>query len=180
MTGWHKNIIMGTVLGGSSIVKPKKGRNCYLFMRSKNLDWMLFKSEELKIFTNGRISREKNSFRWHSNSYPVFCEIREAMYRDGNKRVTEAVLETLLPIGFGVWFGDCGRVIKGRAVLNTHKLGDESTQVISTFFNSMDGFENEIVLERGYLRVQFTPDSSVNYLRLFAEISPPCIHPKFG
>jgi hypothetical protein len=170
---WHRQIIIGTVLGGSSLVKPAKGRNCYLFMRSRRKNWIEFKANELQPFSNGKISQDKNSFRWHSNCYPVFAEMRELLYADGRKRVTMDLLNTLRPVAFGVWYGDCGRVVRKRAYLNTHKLGEESTRTISDFFNSME-YENEVVRERGYLRVAFTPQSTLRYFRVFVEVTPGC------
>jgi hypothetical protein len=178
VTNWHRQIIIGTVLGGSSLVKPARGRNCYLFMRSKHLDWMRFKSHELRIFSNGQITQEKNSYRWHSNCYPLFYELRDQLYKDGKKKVDIDLLNTIQPIALTVWFGDCGRIIRRKGVLNTHKLGEDSTEAISAFFNSAY-LDNKVVKERGYLRVSFTTDATILLVKRILQINPPpCIHGK--
>ena len=177
---WHRQVIIGTVLGGSSLVKPARGRNCYLFMRSKNLDWMQFKAKELEPFSNGQITQEKNSYRWHSNCYPLFQEMRELLYEKGKKKLTVDLLSSIRPIALTVWYGDCGRVVRKKAVLNTHKLGEDSTEAISEFFN-LSNLENKVVKERGYLRVSFTPDATISLIKLVLQVNPPkCIYHKLS
>ena len=178
VTNFHRQIIIGTVFGGSSLVKPPKGRNCYLFMRSRNLDWMRFKAEALKIFANGSISQEKNSYRWHSNCYPLFCNLRNELYDNGKKCVTMDILNSMNRYAFMCWYGDCGRIINKRACLNTHKLGEKATEIISQFLDEV-GYENEVVKERGYLRVLFKTDSTLTFLKDIVQVSPPCIDNKF-
>lgn len=180
ITDWHRQVIIGTVLGGSSIVKPAKGRNCYLFMRSKNEDWIKFKSLQLEPFASSHATtKEGNSYRWHSNCYPVFCEYRDLLYKNGAKQVSMEILDTIRPIGLMVWYADCGRTVRGKAVLNTHKLGEKSTNTICKWFN-LCGYDCRAYKERGYWRVQFTPESTYSLLSGLAKLNPPsCIYDKF-
>ncbi len=176
----HRQVIMGTVLGGSSLVKPARGRNCYLFMRSKNLDWMRFKAQELEPFSNGQITQEKNSYRWHSNCYPLFYEMRDRLYENGKKKVTVELLNDVGPMALIVWYGDCGRIVRRKAVFNTHKLGADSTEAISEFFK-LANLENKVTKERGYLRVIFDQDSTISLVKLLLQVNPPkCVYHKLS
>ena len=104
LTNWQRQIVLGTILGGSSIVKPSKGRNCYLFMRSRYRDWLAYKSHELNIFSSQRpFTEEGNTLRWHSNCYPVFNEFRDLFYVDGVKAVKMEILDTLKDTGLAIW-----------------------------------------------------------------------------
>ena len=118
VSDWQKQIIIGTVLGGSSIVKPAKGRNCYLFMRSKNKDWLIYKTTELEGFSSQRpFNLEGNTLRWHSNCYPIFNEFYELFYKNGKKIVTMNILDRLRDIGLAIWYGDAGKLNR------RHRLG---------------------------------------------------------
>jgi len=50
MFDWQEQIIIGTVLGGSSLTKPPKGKNYYLSMRSKEELWLRFKMGHLQSY----------------------------------------------------------------------------------------------------------------------------------
>jgi hypothetical protein len=47
VTTAQRFLIIGTILGGSSIIKPKKGKNCYLSMRDKDISWLKHKADQL-------------------------------------------------------------------------------------------------------------------------------------
>src|ERR1700677_3628118 len=100
ISDWHKQLIIGTVLGGSSLVKPKKGRNCYLFMRSADNKWLNYKAQELDALASQRpFTQEGNTIRWHSNCYPIFTEYYEMFYLNNKKCVSMQILDSLRDIG---------------------------------------------------------------------------------
>lgn len=172
ITSWQKQIIIGTILGGSSLVKPSKGRNCYLFMRSKNRNWLLYKAEELKNLSSQRpFTEEGNTLRWHSNCYPIFNEFRDAFYVHGKKSVSMPILDQLRDIGLAIWFGDCGR-IKGNCIwLNTHKFGRAGSQMVAKYFNEV-GIGADVATERKNLRVSLTVDGTQRFLATVAHQLP--------
>lgn len=178
VTDWQKQIIMGTILGGSSLVKPTKGRNCYLFMRSRNKDWLMYKSHELKIFSSQRpFTEEGNTLRWHSNCYPIFNEFRDLFYKNNKKILDMSVLDQLRDIGLAVWFGDCGRVKKNTIHLNTHKFGEEESNIIVKYFNEV-GIESKFLKERGNCRVAFTKEGSEKFLSTIGDCLPQFMYKK--
>lgn len=169
---WQKQIVLGTILGGSSIVKPSKGRNCYLFMRSRHRDWLAYKSHELQLFSSQRpFTEEGNTLRWHSNCYPVFNEFRDLFYIEGVKTVNMEILNRLRDIGLAVWYGDCGKVKNKKVVLNTHKFGEDGTNMIVRYFNEVD-IECTVITERKNYRVQMTEEGSERFLMTIAHRLP--------
>lgn len=177
---WQRQIVMGTVLGGSSLVKPSKGRNCYLFMRSKNRNWLCYKASELKQFSSQRpFTEEGNTLRWHSNCFPVFNEFRELFYSNNKKIVNMEILDQLRDIGLSVWFGDSGKFKKGIVTINTHKFGEEGTDIITKYFNEV-GINSKTVKERGNFRTTFTKEGSEKFLLTIAHRLPDFMHDKIG
>lgn len=178
LSDWQKQIVMGTILGGSSLVKPKKGRNCYLFMRSKNKEWLTYKSQELKRFSSQRpFTEEGNTLRWHSNCFPIFNEFRELFYKDDNKIVTMDILDQLRDIGLATWFGDCGKIKKTYAFLNTHKFEESGSILIVKYFNEV-GIESKIATERGNYRVAFTKAGSEKFIATIGDNLPEFMYKK--
>lgn len=173
ISDWHKQVIVGTVLGGSSLVKPKMGRNCYLFMRSANKDWLNYKARELMYLSSQRpFTQEGNTLRWHSNCYPVFTEYYSNFYIDNKKVVKMEMLDNLRDIGLSIWYGDCGKLKKNRVFLNTNKFGESGTETIMQYFNEAGIGETKIVKERKYIRLGFSEAASEQFLLVVAEKLP--------
>jgi hypothetical protein len=135
ITPWQRQIILGTVLGGSSIVKPKGGRNSYLSMRGKDAYWLEYKSQELKNLASPTpflIENENKYFRWHSLCYPEFNEFHTMFYAEGKKHVNMDIMNELRDIGLATWFLDGGKVEKKTIVFNTNVFREEGTKLISS------------------------------------------------
>ncbi len=174
---WHRQIIVGTVLGGSSLVKPKQGRNCYLFMRSADKNWLNYKAGELISLASQRpFTQEGNTLRWHSNCYPVFRDYYEMFYENGKKVVKMSILDTLRDIGLAIWYADCGKLKKDKVILNTNKFGEEGTKIISDYFKEAQIGETILTKERKYIRLTFTPKASEKFLLIVANRLPEFMH----
>jgi hypothetical protein len=76
----QKQVIMGTILGGSSIVRPANGKNCYLSMRGKSERWLKFKAEELSSLASWKPFTVETTNRWHSMCYPIFNDYFQMFY----------------------------------------------------------------------------------------------------
>jgi hypothetical protein len=137
----QKQILYGTILGGSSIIKPERGKNCYLAMRDYDYDWLSYKIDLLKDFfkvDKNTIKKDKNTFRCYSVAYPIFNDLYDCFYQDGKKIVTKDTLEILTDEAWMVWFVDAGRKTKLKAYLRTHKFGQVGSEIIADYFNSLD------------------------------------------
>ncbi len=145
ITERQKQIIMGTILGGSSIVVPKKGKNCYLSMRDKRKNWLELKAGELQLLSSNFPFTSEKTNRWHSKCYPVFNEFKNMFYKN-NKRFLEIdVLSKLSDISFAIWLGDCGTMHDDKLVLNTHIWGDSNKTIIAYF--ELLGYKSNIIKE---------------------------------
>lgn len=137
----QKQVLYGTILGGSSIIRPNRGKNCYLAMRDHNNMWLDYKIQMLKDFfklDENTVKKDKNTFRCYSIAYPIFNDIYKVFYRDAEKTINSSILEILTDDAWMVWFVDSGRKSKRKLYLRTHKFGEQGSQIICDYFNSLD------------------------------------------
>lgn len=161
----QRNIIIGTILGGSSIIKPKKGKNCYLSMRNKDLDWLTFKAKELEnLATKEAITKEK-TYRWHSICYPLFLDFHKMFYVNESRFIDINVLNLLQDMSIAVWYKDCGKINKNCIIFNTHIWDKQGTQTICNYFQSLE-WNCMMFLERGSYRIKLDEKSSSEVLAM--------------
>lgn len=164
ITEKQRQVIYGTILGGSSIVKPKKGRNAYLSMRGGDLKWIKIKSQELLEFLpQNPLFEFNNYFRWHSICSPVFNEFYDLFYLNGEKIVREEILNSLQVIGLTVWFVDCGKIKDDKIVMN---LNIKDKKNIERYFLDLD-FKFKISN-----KIEFDEDSSKKFMKIIGESVP--------
>ena len=172
-----EQVLIGTVLGGSSLVKPPKGVNYYLSMRSQNELWLRYKMEEMsEYFPTTKINWYNNTYRCNSQCCEKLTEYQNLLY-DGNRRkITMNLLDKLMDYGIAVWFLESGSKT-GRdnknAYINTTKFGEEGTKIIHQFFNEVDMYCN-VNRDGSRIKILFTVDGTVS---LFETIA--CRFPEF-
>ena len=177
----QKQVLYGTILGGSSIIHPERGKNCYLAMRDHDKFWLSYKIEALEDFfkiDQNTIKKDKNTYRCYSVAYPVFNDAYESFYRDGTKVVTREMLEILTDEAWMVWFVDAGRKSKRIAYLRTHKFGQEGTQIIVDYFNSLE-CHCDVHQCRGRYEVVFTNKGAYELLSIIAPKLPEFLIAKY-
>jgi hypothetical protein len=170
----QKQVLYGTILGGSSIIKPERGKNCYLAMRDNNHLWLSYKIEMLKDFfklDESIIKKDKSTYRCYSIAYPIFNEIYDTFYPEEQKTITKEVLEILTDEAWMVWFLDSGRKSKRKAYLRTHKFGEEGTKIIVDYFCSLD-CECELHKSRDRFEVVFSNKGAHEFLSIIAPKMP--------
>ena len=165
MTRRHVQVIKGTILGGSSIICPKNGRNCYLSMRSKNGLWMDYKLRELTELASPEPLTLEKTNRWHSLSYPIFSDLYQEFYQNGKRNLKENALESLSDVAFAIWLGDAGKIRDEELILNTNIWGKKGNKLIIDYFNSLE-YKTEIIKERKSLRVKLDKSSTKKFLNL--------------
>ncbi len=167
-------IMHGTILGGSSLIRSKNSQNSYLSMRSKNGKWLDYKSAYLKEFASSEpFTWEKNTNRWHSLCYPVFSELRKKYYKDNKRCINVDVLDSLnlKDLSFAIWFGDCGDYSNGIITYNTKVWGEQGTQEIKKYFNLLS-FECEIIKVRNNFRIKLDFNSSQKLAKMIFSLMP--------
>jgi len=107
----ESQIIIGTLLGTSSIIFPKKSKNPHLLMRStkKNPTWIRCKAYELKRFSRPKsFIEDQYSFRWNSISTELLMPYYDLFYKKNNKEISLQTLESLRPLSICCLFLDRG------------------------------------------------------------------------
>lgn len=173
--------LYGTILGGSSIVKPSQGKNCYLAMRDNDRAWLEYKINELKDYfkmDNNTIKKDKNTYRCYSIAYPIFNAYYNEFYANNKKFIGKETLERLNDVAWMIWFVDAGKKSKRKAYLRTHKFGEEGTKMIAEYFNSLD-CDCDFKLTRERYEIVFTHKGSIEFLATFAHRLPNFMLSKF-
>jgi hypothetical protein len=177
----QKQILYGTILGGSSIIKPERGKNCYLAMRDSEFNWLSYKIEALKEFfkiDQNTIKKDKNTYRCYSIAYPIFNDAFDLFYGQGIKSINKEVLEILTDEAWMVWFVDAGRKSKRKAYLRTHKFGEEGSKIIAEYFTSLD-CECDVHLCRERYEVVFSNKGAHEFLSIIAPKIPDFLIERF-
>jgi hypothetical protein len=174
ITPWQKQIILGTILGGSSIVKPRGGRNAYLSMRGKDAYWLEYKSHELKNLASPTpflIENENKYFRWHSLCYPEFNNYHALFYDEKRKKIEMEVLNELRDIGLAIWYLDNAKLEKDKITFNTNVFKEQGTEVICRYFNEVNIAAEAVKISKSY-RVHIIDDGIEKFLKTVAHRVP--------
>jgi len=112
----QKQLVVGSLLGDSSIVKTKQGKaRLYLGHSEKQKDYLLWKNGLLMPFmTKAEIKRYVHkqgyvSYKTWSYVHPFFSEMKAAFYSNGKKIINKSVLNKYMtPLALSVWYMDDG------------------------------------------------------------------------
>lgn len=172
---FQNQVLLGTILGGSSLVKPPKGKNYYLSMRSKDEKWLQYKMAEMfSYFRKPKLHLYNNTYRANSSCSLKLTEIQSLLYT-GNKRTVDMdMLNILRDIGIAVWFLDGGsKTGRGRknAYINTTKFGEDGTKVVLQYFNEV-GMACRINRDGNRLKILFTVDGTTVLFKTIAHRFP--------
>lgn len=166
----QKQILNGTLLGGSSLISPKFGKNCYLSMRDRNFNWLSYKVLELSVLfkKDSIIRQEGNTHRIYSLSYPIFSEIYHLFYKKNkNRYINSEILESLNDLAWMIWFVDSGFVKKDQAYLRLTYYSPKDIITVRDYFCSLNckcDFKDKTLV--------FTEEGSVIFLKTFAHRVP--------
>lgn len=156
VTERQKQVIMGAILGGSSVVTPKNGKNCYLSMRDKRNDWLEFKANELRELSSAAPFTLEKTYRWHSKCYPVFQEFKNMFYKNEERFLRIDILSMLSDISFAIWMGDCGSMYENKLILNTNIWGENNTIILRYF--KLLGYRPKLIKEGIMLDLEGSKD----------------------
>jgi len=175
LTNREKQVVLGSILGNSSIIKPAKSLNPHFQMResiSKGGNWIRCKAEELK-----RLSRKKsfikdsNSYRWNSISAECFIEFYNLCYENNNKTIKPELLDKLQDYGITCWFMDKGFLNNKYCSIRISRLNQESIDNIKEYFNIID---MPCVIKKfgGSKIINFEEKSRDKFIRLISPCMP--------
>lgn len=172
---FENQVLLGTVLGGSSLVKPPKGINYYLSMRGNHLMWLRYKMVEMPSYFDGStVHQYGKTYRCNSKCCAVLTEIQGRLYDGPQRRITMEMLDTLQDIGIAVWFLDGGsKTGRGRknAYLNTTKFGEAGTKIVLQYFNEIE-MPCNINRDGDRWKVLFTVEGTTELFKVIAHRFP--------
>jgi hypothetical protein len=172
ISDYQKQILGGTILGGSSIVKTKNSKNCFLSMRSNNYNWLAYKILELECLFKKDINlivKDKNTYRGHSLSLPIFNFFHNNYYVNGKKKVDLKTLDGLNDAAWMIWFCDAGKVEKNKVILKTTLFGEKCSKIIHKYFKSFD-INCDLKHKNNSYYIEFV--DAEKYLKVFAHRMP--------
>jgi hypothetical protein len=168
ISSWQRQIILGTILGGSSLVKTE-GRNCYLSMRGRNLGWIEYKSQAIDMLAppNPFLTTKTGYFRWHSCCSPLLNDFYDLFYRNGKKTANMDVLNELRDIGLSIWFLDSGKIKDKELYMNTVYLGEDGTKIVNQYFREID-----LISEVIGTKVHLDKPSTSKFIEIIVHLIP--------
>ncbi len=180
MFDWQEQIIVGTVLGGSSLTKPPKGKNYYLSMRGKEELWLRFKMAHLsRYYTDpGALQNYNGTFRANTPCLSKLTTLHNRLYDEDGRDLKEEVLDLLMDIGIAIWYLDGGgRTGRGKknAYLNATKFGESGAKIVMDYFNSLD-MPCSLNTSKTRIRVLFTVRGTEELFKLIAHRFPPFMY----
>ncbi len=87
------------------------------------------------------------------------------------------ILDSLRDIGLAIWYGDCGKLKRGKIIFNTNKFGESGTKTIIDYFHLAGIGETTLTKERKYIRLVFSEEATKKFLLVVANRLPDFMHP---
>jgi len=201
----HRSIILGSILGDGSLLKPKHSKNARLQIghSSKQLGYLKWKKDLLAPFVKGKVhfaekpgpklicGKESYSNGYHLMStiaHPDITEYYNKFYFRGLKRVHSDVIDELDAVALAIWLADGGS-FGMRKECKYSLMGSIATC-------SFTVEENKILIEalskfyNGHICLSTSGSNPCLYLSNTKEINkmldlvvpllPTCIHYKFA
>lgn len=176
---FQSQVLIGTVLGGSSLVKPPKGINYYLSMRSQNEMWLKYKMSEMpKYFKDMKIHKYGNTLRCNSCCCESLTEFYHWIYKDGKRNPSMDLFDVLMDTGIAIWYLDSGGKTgrnKKNAYLNTTKFGEKNSKIALQYFNEIE-IPCNINHDGKRTKLLFTVSGTVILLKTIAHRFPTFMH----
>jgi len=172
----QKQIVTGTVLGGSSLYKQSKGRNYFLSMRSKDPVWLWYKIAILQsYFTSDKLTQQNVTYRCCSICHEDFTDLYHLLYKDDKRHLTEEILNKITATGLMTWWleggGWAGRG-KKNAYLNTTMLGEEGTNLVQRYFSEYYGIKCNVNKNKNRRKVLLSVQGTLKFWKTVEDKFP--------
>lgn len=159
-------------------MRPPKGKNFFLGMRSTNFHWLRWKIESLKDFYNNEPRQENTTYRCNSICCEAFTDLYLDIYEDGKRMITMDLLDGLCDTALAMWYIDGGSKTgrdRKNAYITTTKYGEEGTKIIHKYFNEV-GIPCNIGESKERFRILFTVEGTDIFFRTVAHRFPPFMY----
>lgn len=168
-----KEFLKGSILGDASFSSKRE-----ITISHSDDDQPFYNKFIKKVFdgistTHDTVSGYGSNMKMHCiHAFPEIEDIYDVLHtNDTGKKPTVEYLNTLSPIALAAWYMDDGSLLvhnqedrQPKACFHVEGYGDETVEVIATWFNTR-GFEcNTVVNKRGSKEIRLTPDGTNHFL----------------
>jgi recombination protein RecA len=187
--------VIGTVLGDSSLIRPKKTHNTYFKCShcTTQKELIEFKKAILEqihpVKVNLKKDSNRESYQLSTNSLVYFNKIYNLFYKKRIKQVNNQVLKKLTPLGLAIWYMDDGqlalqsdpndrtKILSRRARIWSLSFTYDEHLLIKQYFKEYWNIDIKIykVLKKGGIKF-YIEFNSTNFIK-FREIIKPYIIP---
>jgi len=173
LDSFGEQVLIGACLGGSSIIKSKKGLNYHLAMKSPNPKWLTYKIQSMRpLFKDELLLVEGKSFRCFSYACQYVTKMHEMLYSNGCRTIRESLLDSLRDVALATWCveggGRCGSN-KKNFYLTMTRFSMKDAIFTMHYFNNIYEIPCIIKDYGAYRRLQFTVYGTD---KLFELVSP--------
>ncbi len=191
LTKEEHDMIMGSLLGDSSIRQREKN-SCFRFSHSmKQKDYANFKREILHNFNISEFREVKrqimhtfiHAIDFSTRTHPVFNYYRNLFYKDGRKIVNQSILNQLNPRSLAYWICDDGSYdnTQGYIVLCTNSYTLEGHKLMKEFFKEKFNLDPTIGFrDKKYYYLRFKQEDSRKLIEVIRPFMPDCMKYKIG
>jgi len=146
-TSLQKSILFGSLLGDESLSFENSIFPSFSVCHTgKHKDYLDFKYRVLSNFCDYPIKyrKKQDAFRFYSAHLPIFRELYNLFYFDGEKRVTEEILNKLDRSAISIWFLDDGTLMGHRCYRLCTFINYSENLLIKDYFKKNWGIESNV------------------------------------
>tara|TARA_B100000315_G_C14571455_1_gene585763 strand:+ start:1338 stop:2450 length:1113 start_codon:yes stop_codon:yes gene_type:complete len=198
-----KQVLLGSLLGDSSLSKPSKNAYFSCVHSPKQKDYILWKKRiiyknfkvSVKLYNNKYKNRRYKTYRLSTNCSPFLTYTHSFFYirsykpnRKWEKMVNTDILKKLSPLGLGVWYCDDGTycVRDKSCSLATQGFTYEENLTIKDYFYKKWKIKAHIIEDynkqynKSYYKIVFNTEETSKFLNLIKDFIPESMIYKLG
>jgi len=192
LTNFQAQVCYGTLLGDSSLSRPKNGRNYHLscYHSEAQLDWLSLKWHwlqphsrpiQLCAYTDKRNGKTYKGGRFHTISAPCFTNLAEALYPVRQKIIPLNLSEIINhPIALACLICDDGSWDGAGISIASKQFSKDENNILASALAKTFGLSASVLPNGDYPFVRITAKSVQHTFSLCREYIPASMYYKFG
>jgi len=191
LTEFQYQVCLGTLLGDSSLSRPKNGRTYHLacYHTERQSDWLKIKWDWLQPFSrpiqvceylDKRNGKTYRGSRFHTISAPCFNELHRLIYPD-MKRITHELMQQFVhPVALACLICDDGTWDKAGISIASKQFTIGGNEVLATTLSNNFDIHVTMMANQKYPFVRITARSVERTFNLCSKYIPDTMLYKFG
>jgi len=192
LTYFQEQVCIGTLLGDSSLSKPKNGQNYHLacYHSEKQVDWLEQKWDwltphtrpiQLCEYTDKRNGKSYRGGRFHTISAPCFTKLADMFYKDGIKTITPDLMQKFEhPVALASLICDDGSWDAAGIAIASKQFTEDENYVLANGLHKAFDIDITVHTSERYPHIRI-PSSSVEHtFALCSSYVPEFLYYKFG